>query len=472
MVSAQDILKFHFSVPTLQQSAAKIIPRQLGELNNFHIEKLNRLSKELGERLFQEPTDNSIPKVFRKFKEHLNDRSIKFDRRELRTLSYALPYSETTFHSILGNIVELKYALEVLNSTWRDTYLSGLIDCLLKQWESPNREEMAVLESFISERISKYTGKRAFFISYKDNLHFFNIKNGAEVYGDTLARLKKPIGEMTKHLNASDKVISYSYFSKAIFSYYNRSKSEILNLYDDIYDVLTLHNNSVTDKRVLCELIIQANKPEFASIQEHVKAAAFNRIGDPEKAHKWAPFENATEQERKALAISRTILNEWIAKQFIDVFFNVCINDIRRKNFWLNIASKHTLTFRVIGPKHTQHLLEMDNRISAYVAGRFTQVRLNKDVSAIIIFINEYTLIEFSNEGYAFYAYKNDSPNKPDMTAKLGSVDELRNSSMPMAIQSDSNYEYYNDEGRLTHRDGYQVWETRFMDWMNKIVFR
>ena len=80
-------------------------------------------------------------------------------------------------------------------------------------------------------------------------------------------------------------------------------------------------------------------------------------------------------------------------------------------------------------------------------------------------------LIEFSNEGYAFYAYKINSPYKPSLSYQLNSVDDLRNASMPMAIQSDNYYDYFNDEGRLTHRDGNQIWETRFNSWMNKKIF-
>jgi hypothetical protein len=80
-------------------------------------------------------------------------------------------------------------------------------------------------------------------------------------------------------------------------------------------------------------------------------------------------------------------------------------------------------------------------------------------------------LIEFSNEGYAFYAYKINSSFKPSLSYRLNSVDDLRNGSMPMAIQSDSYYDYFNDEGRLAHRDGNQIWETRFNSWMNKKVF-
>ena len=152
------------------------------------------------------------------------------------------------------------------------------------------------------------------------------------------------------------------------------------------------------------------------------------------------------------------------------MFFNVCINDERRKKFWLRFASKIS-SFKVYGPLHTKSILKRDERIAEYVDARFETVTSKRDVSAFILYIGDYMLIEFSNEGYAFYAYKINSPYKPSLSYQLNSVDDLRNASMPMAIQSDNYYDYFNDEGRLTHRDGNQIWEARFNSWMNKKIF-
>ena len=121
---------------------------------------------------------------------------------------------------------------------------------------------------------------------------------------------------------------------------------------------------------------------------------------------------------------------------------------------------------------HTKILLKRDERIAEYVDARFETVSSKKDVSAFILFIGDYMFIEFSNEGYASYAYKNNSPNCPKLNAKLNSVDDLRNSAMSLAITSDSNYYYHSEEGRLFHRDGSDIWETKFNNWMNQKIFK
>ena len=153
----------------------------------------------------------------------------------------------------------------------------------------------------------------------------------------------------------------------------------------------------------------------------------------------------------------------------INPFFNVCINDDRRKKFWLKYASNIT-SFKVYGPAFTKSILKQDERIKDIIEGRFETVYSNKDVSAFILNIGEYTIIEFSNEGYASCAYKNNSANYPNLNSKLNSVDDLRNSNMPLAITSDSKLYYHRDEGRLFHRDGDDIWETKFNSWINQKV--
>jgi len=479
MPTTQDILQFHFSPTTFQQSAQKIIPITLASLNDHRIDKLQKITEEIGASSFSFSGDNLIPQVFRKFKKSINNNNTSFERRELRTLTYSLNYSEQNSLPIFSNENELKYALKLLDSNWRDSFLVGLIDCFLRNWETKYPKSLEQLEQFIARKLENYSGNRSTLISFKNNKRYFNTKNGDLILGDTIAKLNKPIQEATKILGVPESWISYSYFSKVIVTYYQKLSIKIFEIFDSLAITLELHQNGAqsesedikkTAKRLISKVIIQANKPEFMTLQDQIKKLAFTQIGDPSNVSNWTAFENATEIERREIIEARNILNEWITQQFINVFFNVCINDERRKKFWLRFASKIS-SFKVYGPLHTKSILKRDERIAEYVDARFETVTSKRDVSAFILYIGDYMLIEFSNEGYAFYAYKINSPYKPSLSYQLNSVDDLRNASMPMAIQSDNYYDYFNDEGRLTHRDGNQIWETRFNSWMNKKVF-
>lgn len=468
MITSQDILQFHFSSTTLKQSAQKIIPITLSTLNEHRIDKLHKISEEVGANSFSFSGNNLIPQVFRKFKNSNGDESRIFERRELRTLTYSLTYSERNLQTIFSNENELKIALEAMETNWRDSFLSGLIDCLLSNWETKHQKSLEQLEQFITKKLDNYIGNRNTLNSFKSNKRYFNTKNGDLILGDTIAKLNRPIQEATKILGVPESWFSYSYFSRVIVTYYERNKANILNEIDNLNEVLLKNNSSITSKRLVSKMIIQANQPAFATLQDRLKKIAFTQIGDPSNISNWTAFENATETEKGEIIQGRNILNEWITQQFINVFFNVCINDDRRKHFWLKYVSNIT-SFKVYGPSFTKSILKRDERIAEFIDARFETVYSNRDVAAFILYIGDYMIIEFSNDGYACCAYKINSSNRPALNQRLNSVDDLRNSSLPLAIQSDSNYYYTSDEGRLFHNSN---WESKFNHWLKEKVLR
>jgi hypothetical protein len=468
MTTTQDILQFHFSPTTLKNAAQKIIPITLNTLNEQRVDKLHKISEEVGTKDFEIKGSNLIPQVFRKFKSSIGAENRIFERRELRTLTYCLTYSEKNLQAIFSDENELKIALETMETNWRDSFLSGLIDCLLSNWETKNQKSIEQMEQFIAKKLDNYTGNRSTLNSFKKNKRYFNIKNGDLILGDTIAKLNRPIQEATKILGVPESWFSYSYFSRVILTYYEKSKANIINEIDNLNEALLNHNSSLTSKRLVSKMIIQANQPAFATLQDKIKKIAFTQIGDPSNISNWTAFENATETEKGEIIQGRNILNEWITRQFINVFFNVCINDDRRKHFWLKYVSNIT-SFKVYGPSFTKRILKRDERIAEYIEGRFETVHSNRDVAAFILYIGDYMIIEFSNDGYACCAYKINSSNRPVLNQRLNNVDDLRNSSLPLAIQSDSNYYYTSDEGRLFHNSN---WESKFNHWLKEKVLR
>ena len=468
MQSVNDILEFHFLPSAFQQTAQKIIPTTLTQLNDIRIDKLKKITEQVGAASFNFNGNNLIPQVFRKFKSFIQNNNVVFDRRELRTLTYSLSYSEAGQSSIFNNEKEINNALQLLNSNWRDSFLIGIIDCYLKNWETENRTSLSKLAEFIGEKLRTYSGNRTTINAFKRNLKYFDLKNGDLIFGNELALKNAPIKEATKVLSLPESWFTYPYFSKVIVAYYDKKQSELSNMIDDYENALDFHKNSNTNKRIVSKFIIQANKPEYSALQDKVKHLAFKFIGDPENKSVWADFYNATEKEKSDLINARKYLNEWITRQFINVFFNVCINDERRKRFWLKYAP-HISSFKVYGPSFTKTLLKRDERIAEYLDARFTTVYSNRDVSAFILYIGEYMIIEFSNEGFACCAYKMNSQRRPSLNNRLNSVEDLRNSSLPLAIQSDANYYYTSEEGRLFHNSN---WEHKFNHWLKEKVLK
>lgn len=468
MSSVNEILEFHFSPTEFQQSAEKVFPITLIHLNDVRIDKLKKITEEVGAAAVTFNGNNLIPQVFKKFKWSLQNKNISFDKRELRTLTYSLSYSETGQPAILSDENEITYAMQLLNSMWRDSFLIGIIDCYLKNWEIENRTSLSRLAEFITAKLNTYSGNRKTINAFKNNLRYFDLKNGNLILGNELALTKTPIKKATKYLSLPESWHTHSYFSKVMVAYYDKIQNDLSSFINDFESALDSHKNSITNKRIISKFILQANKPEYTVLQDEVKNIALKFIGDPENKSLWADFSNATDKEKLDLTDARNTLNEWITREFINVFFNICINDERRKHFWLKYASKIS-SFKVYGPSFTKTLLKGDKRVAEYLKTRFITVSSNRDVSAFILYIGNYMIVEFSNEGFACCAYKMSSPNKPTLNNKLNSVEDLRNSSLPLAIQIDGDYYYTSEEGRLFHNSN---WEHKFNYWLQQNVIK
>ncbi len=471
MKSVTELLQFNFSPTTFKQSANKAIPVTLALQLGNRVSRLKAITEKIGESSFAFDDESLKSKTYQKFKLTFSGISTSFNKREIRALIYGLDYYENNETTIFSSEKEIAYAVTLINSNWRDSFLKGLSLFLFKNWDSNFQASIEILREFISQKIGSYNGNNSGLLALVKSKQFYSTKNGDVILGDTLVKLNKTIEDASKTLGVPDSWISFPYFSRAIVTYYEKSKNTIADRIDNLIETLLKHNSSITNKRLLSKIIIQANQPQFAILQDKVKPIAFAHIGDPSNISKWSAFENATDIEKSELIQARNILDEWIAKQFIDIFFRVCLNDERRKRFWLKIASKNKVSFKVYGPARTKRILQQDDRIKEYLDARFDTVFSTKDVSAFILYIGDYMLIEFSDAGYAFYAYKTQGTSKPNLNNRLNSVDDLRNGAMPMLVyRTGYSINSTNNEGRLTHNDGDLGWEQVFEYWFKNIA--
>lgn len=468
MNDAQKYLDFHLNLSAFSLTVKDIfVP--LNEQLQSHLEKLKTIHQQTSEILFQTPENDLIVDIYKRVKSILkNNKKLLFTlkKRELRTLSYSLNYAEKNSSSFFEKKSDLELILQILDNNWRDTFLKGLLDCYLKNWESTN-ESKEIIGKFIQNKLETYSGNRTDIKSLKQNRKYLNYLNGDVVLGAEIALKNIPINESVNYLSLPDSYFTYPYFSKVILSFYEKKKKRIAHYLVDIYKALEKHKNNKTNKRVISKLIIDVNHLSFSTLHIGIKLLAFNLIGDPNNSSCWTPYENASDRERKELSAARNYLNEWITREFINVFFEKSINDKRRKKFWLKYSS-YISQFKVFGSDENRRLLKADSSISELINDRYQVVSSNRDISAIMFIIGNYTLIEFSDPGYAFYAYKNSNPYTPSLDAKnINSVDDFRNGNMPMLVyRSGYHLHSFSNEGRLTHSDGALNWEDVFSRWI------
>lgn len=473
MQTVNEILNFRFSAASLQQSARNCIPVGIVRLQEMRINKLNAIREDIGAASYKFSGSTMIPQVFKKFKTIIKAGVLPdkyFERRELRTLSYSLSYSEQNSPPIINNLNELSFAFQVLESNWKDSYVIGLIDCYLRDWETPYSFSSEKLGSFIFLKLRNYEGNREIIKSLKSNIQFFDSRNGDVTLGSELALKGIQINGATKYLSLPESWFVYPYFSKVILAYYIKRQGDIHLLIDDLSAALFEHKSSVSNKRLISKLIIQANEAKYGTLQDKVKTMAFKFIGDPSKSSHWVPFENAKEAEKEELRQARKILNEWITKEFLNVFFEKCINDTRRKLFWLKYA-KEISQFRVVGSNGIRRMLMTDKRISEYVAPRFSPTSNNDRNAALMFIMRKHLFIEFSDEG-AFYAYKLTNKNAPSIERlNFDTTSSLKTPSMKWLVyRTGYSIDRIYDEGRLGHNDGELSWEDIAKYWLEQIA--
>lgn len=459
------LLDFIFPISNLSE----IITQKTRGVLEQQIETLEELSRNLGEgKPIEGKTASLVYNKFNRYFDGISDE--KFERGEFRILSSILDYAPSTEHkSILESSEKLKAVLALLDDNWRDSYLPGLIRTFLKSWKSVPIQSLQRLEKLINLKVSKYEGNRKVINIFNENKKYFNTKDGDIKLGKYLAGQKKSILSVTKMLSIPDEWFKYFYFSSVIITYFENLKKDLFVEFieKDLDEILKRHYFSLMKQVLVSRIIIRTNNnPEFEDLQNLIRKTAFKHVGDPEDNIKWIPQAGATEQDKEDIETARKILNDWISQQFIQVFFEKCINEPRRKKFWKEVAEKNSMSFRIIGSRYTRMMLRNIEKISPFVDSRFNITEKDSDESAIVMYINDYMLIEFSDENKAFYAYEMDSPYKPKIT-KLDSIRDLINGSMPFILK-DKNIE--NDEGRLVHRDGNARWEQIFTFVLKKLV--
>lgn len=476
MNKVSELLNISLDFSKFERNSMQTFLNQISRKISLRIKKLEEINNEYGNKPFEPQELVLIQDIYRKLNELIKRGEEilidSFNKKELRILSFALNYSENGEKNILSELDILKLVLDALDKNWKYSYLIGLIYCYLYDWTN-NLIGKEKLWDFIKTHLNNYNGNRKSILVHKKNIKYYEVRNGDLILGAEIALKGENISDVAKYLALPESYIRHSYFKQVILSFNERKQTQIFKHLKDIKKFLHLHNNIDTNKIVISKLIIQANQSEFEEYQDEIKSYAFAFVGDPSINTNWIPNKHYTELEKEELKSAKKILNEWITRQFVSVFFEKCINDRRRKKFWLKF-SKDIKLFTVFGSQKTKNKLKADERVKDYVDSRFLVVNGGEDVSAFMFQIENYKLIEFSNSNYAFYAYRDNNNKVPSFYSReINSINVFRNSKVPMLVHKRGRELFdYKAEGRLTHSDGELRWEEVFLDWIYRKVYK
>ena len=228
-------------------------------------------------------------------------------------------------------------------------------------------------------------------------------------------------------------------------------------------------------------MVEQAEKGGKEPMQTRVSKFAHTILGDIALSSTWAPFPNATQEEIEKLRKSQALVNQWNARKAINTFFELCVQDPKRKELWIKYVP-FVYDFRIVGSKATKTKLLSDDRVSDLIGSYFITTRSAKrQTSALVLYISNKVFVEFSDKG-ALYIYNSTHPKVRGITMDnvvIDGVEDLKQPSINLLIdgfEGDGKWYHgyesqswikYHDEGRLLHSD---YWRERINAWMRQKI--
>ena len=441
--------------------ANRVADHQIEKIINEQIRKLREIENRMPEDKGLKISNQSIEEVIRKVmlhsshKEHKEEWSI----RELRIISYYLM-------KLRGYDDAYSYAISLLDKHWKSLYIYGLVFLLMNSWNTleANYKEQAV--QLLVKKLQLYTDTNKRYICLKNHCNLLE-PTGPIRLAALLQHKGIDLKDAPTILGYRSSTLSQSYYSDVIIRYVKANDIHNLDVIDDIFEV---HNMDRTRKLVLAHLVERENNNPDGLKRAQLCKYVNRVLGDVSMATTWAPFLGATEEEAQILKRSMELVNNWFKQQIIETFFDICVQDVTRRNFWLQYVNEIT-SFKIVGSRSVKIMLQQDHRIGSLFIRHFIETNSNtSQTAALILFIKDKMLVEFSDMG-ALYVYKhNHSQVKMVLQSKgrIDSINDLKIPSMGPIIEANYWGDYdFEEEGRMNHI-GY--WVSRLTRWMDKIL--
>lgn len=379
---------------------------------------------------------------------------------DLRIISYYLV-------QLRNDMQAYQYALHLLDTNWRDLFLNGLAFHCLENWNrmySPYRIPACEL---LTKKLCQYEDNNPRYIAMKSHADFF-AEAGPQRLATLLTLKETDLREAPTVFGHKPTTLSRSYYSDVILHYFRIKKIMDLNA---IETILQLHHEDRTRKLLFADMVFRFNQYGDDLTRNQLCKFANRILGDITLTSTWAPFEGATQDDVDKLRKAKQLVNFWFNQKIIETFFEVCVQDNRRKGFWLKFVDR-MYGFMIVGSEATKKILQADVRINTLFNNHFIQTNSTTvQTSALALFFGNKMIVEFSDIG-SVYAYNLENAVTKQVITKsrfIRNLSSLKRPSIGVLINNDgwSGKTYY-EEGRMSH-SGY--WEGRLQEWLEQVVF-
>lgn len=358
----------------------------------------------------------------------------------------------------------LKKVLNLFKEDTSEVTLNRWVSTLVASWEEivKTGSNFDSITAFIRSKFNASPLKLKRTKLLEQNKKLFLKTQGPHYFAQGIIESKSTLQQYCDEVGIRFDSNSYhSMVSEELFEFYLKTKK--YNLAAEVVEEISQMPNRFsirTRKKVISAYILHIENKGLSEYKELAKSAGFdsNVIGDPEKPSNWRVWEGGNASDKMQMENARLTLNKWILTSFVDVFFNLLINDPKRKAYWLEKIPLIT-SVKVYGSGEVKRMLKRDERISPYVDNsRFKMIHSRGSNAGILMEMGAFQVVEFTDSG-ALYCYKkaNDRlPSRPD------SISELKHPKMQMACSTHESrsqkrawargkQHYLNAEGRIVH---------------------
>ena len=442
--------------------AERVADYQTEKVVNKNMSKLKQIKEKMYVDKGIDVSQKSIDEIFSKLlrlaeKEDYSTQN--WTIRELRIVSYYLMKLRSNQNAYI-------YAISLLERNWRNIYFNGLVFYVMNSWNSIEPNYRKITCDLIIKKMYEYQGNNKRYLLFKNHANFFD-DFGPVRMATLLLQKNIKLSDAPTLIGFKGATFKQSYYSDVIIRYV---KKRPIYKIDEIESIFESHSLDRTKKLVLAHLV-DIEDSNGDGLRRSQLCRFINRtLGDVSLATTWAPVKGASLEEAQTLNRVMKLVNMWFAQQIIETFFEICVQDRERKDFWLDYV-KHISGFKIVGSTSTKRLLQSDNKIGGLFLHHFIETNsYRSQTSALILFIKNKMLVEFSDTG-ALYAYNQNHPKVKLVTKRaqsLTSINDLKIPTMSMIVElSYWGDQLYNEEGRMTHQGN---WQSRLRGWLNQMV--
>ena len=398
----------------------------------------------------------SIEEVIEKIKREANGANEEWVLKELRLVSFYLV-------RLRNEQKVFDHALWLLENNWKDLFVNGLMFFLMNSWNICADNLLIGVSEILKRHLVNYSGSIKRYLTLKRQIDLLE-KAGPVRLATILSAKNIPLEDAPTLLGYKASSLSFPYFSDVIINYFKR-KQEID--YDEMENIFSKHSLDRTKKLIYAYLVEKAEDSGDGNFQGAVVRSARRILGGINVSTTWSPFTGATAEDIWQLNKAKDLIIAWGARKTVDAFFDVCVQDPRRRKCWLEYVGS-IMDYRIVGSTSVRTKLQSNSEVAPLLKSCF--IKTNSRVSAtaaLVLFIKDKVFVEFSDVG-SLYIYNSSNRIIRDIKRKryLDSTADLKDTTIGMAIDQYSSWSYlYYDEGRITHRG---EWEERFRRWMRE----